>query len=135
MTYFNHWKDVPKEIWRWKDFSPQEIACHADGSLLLNEEAMDRLQKLRDDIAKPMRILSGYRSPEYNKSIGGVLKSKHMKGEAFDISMVGHNPSVFFDAAKNAGFLGFGFYPESNFMHIDLGPLRHWGRPFNGIVI
>lgn len=33
-------------------------------------------------------------------------------------------------AARAVGFLGFGFYPRSEFMHIDLGPARQWGDRF-----
>jgi len=33
-------------------------------------------------------------------------------------------------AAREVGFLGFGFYPRSGFMHIDLGPARQWGERF-----
>ncbi len=33
-------------------------------------------------------------------------------------------------AAREVGFLGFGYYPRSGFMHIDLGPARSWGEPF-----
>ena len=32
--------------------------------------------------------------------------------------------------AREVGFLGFGTYPRSGFMHIDLGPARSWGDPF-----
>jgi len=34
------------------------------------------------------------------------------------------------EAARAVGFLGFGTYPRSGFMHIDLGPARSWGEPF-----
>jgi hypothetical protein len=33
-------------------------------------------------------------------------------------------------AARDVGFLGFGFYPRSGFMHIDFGPARQWGERF-----
>ena len=33
-------------------------------------------------------------------------------------------------AAREADFLGFGFYPRSDFMHIELGPKREWGERF-----
>ena len=33
-TTFNHWRDVPERSWRWKNFSPAEIACRGSGSLL-----------------------------------------------------------------------------------------------------
>nr|WP_273500787.1 DUF882 domain-containing protein [Paracoccus sphaerophysae] len=41
--------------------------------------------------------------------------------------MANHAPVTFEAAAREVGFLGFGFYPRSGFMHIDLGPAREWG--------
>ncbi|WP_281253527.1 DUF882 domain-containing protein, partial [Pseudothioclava arenosa] len=35
-------------------------------------------------------------------------------------------------AALEVGFLGFGFYPRSGFIHVDLGPARKWGERFPG---
>ena len=123
-TLYFSWRDVPKSKWRWASFSPAEIACRGDGSIKINEEALDCLQALRDLISKPMILLSGYRSPEHNRRVGGARASKHMEGTAFDISMANHDPVAFEAAARKAGFLGFGFYPRSGFTHIDLGPAR-----------
>ena len=53
-----------------------------------------------------------------------------MEGTAFDIAMSNHNPVEFEAAARAVGFRGFGTYPRSGFMHIDLGPARSWGEPF-----
>jgi len=53
-----------------------------------------------------------------------------MLGTAFDIAMSNHDPVAFEAAGRAVGFLGFGYYPRSGFMHIDLGPARSWGEPF-----
>lgn len=53
-----------------------------------------------------------------------------MDGTAFDIAMANHDPGAFEAAARAVGFQGFGTYPRSGFMHIDLGPVRRWGEPF-----
>jgi zinc D-Ala-D-Ala carboxypeptidase len=53
-----------------------------------------------------------------------------MDGAAFDIAMSNHDPVAFEAAARAVGLLGFGFYPRSGFMHIDLGPARSWGEKF-----
>ncbi len=44
--------------------------------------------------------------------------------------MANHDPATFENAARAEGFLGFGTYPRSGFIHIDLGPARRWGDPF-----
>jgi zinc D-Ala-D-Ala carboxypeptidase len=127
---FRHFAEVPKNLWRWKNFSPAEIACRGKGELKLHPEAMDKLQALRDRLNKPLIIRSAYRSPAHNRAVGGAKASKHMDGTAFDIAMTNHDPVAFEAAARAVGFLGFGYYPRSGFMHVDLGPARSWGDPF-----
>ena len=129
-TFYDHWRDVPEKAWRWPNFSPAEIACRGTGKLLVNEPALDRLQALRDRLGKPLIVRSAYRSPEHNRAVGGATRSKHMNGAAFDIAMSNHDPVVFEAAARDVGFLGFGFYPRSGFIHVDLGPSRQWGDRF-----
>lgn len=130
MAFYQHWRNVPAATWRWPDFSPAEIACRGTGRLLVNEEALDRLQALRRAIDRPMIVNSAYRSPEHNARVGGAKKSQHLSGAAFDISMANHDPESFIAAAREAGFTGIGTYPRSNFVHIDIGAARIWGEAF-----
>lgn len=44
------------------------------------------LQPLRDRVGHQLRINSGYRCPELNRTVGGVATSQHVKGEAADIA-------------------------------------------------
>ena len=129
-TFYEHWRDVPDKAWRWTNFSPAEIACRGTGKLLINESALDKLQALRDRLGKPLIVRSAYRSPEHNRAVGGATRSKHMDGAAFDVAMSNHDPVAFEAAARAIGFLGFGFYPRSGFIHVDLGPARQWGERF-----
>ncbi len=129
-TFHRRWRDAPESAWRWPNFSPAEIACRGTGKLLINEPALDRLQALRDRLGKPLIVRSAYRSPEHNRAVGGATRSKHLDGAAFDIAMANHDPVVFETAAREVGFLGFGFYPRSGFIHVDLGPARQWGERF-----
>jgi hypothetical protein len=127
---YAHFRDVPKSVWRWGNFAPAEIACRGTGKLLINAPALDKLQALRDRLGKPLIVRSAYRSPEHNRAVGGATRSKHMEGAAFDIAMSNHDPVAFEAAARAVGFLGFGFYPRSGFIHVDLGPARQWGARF-----
>ncbi len=127
---FRHFREVPLHLWRWPNFSPAEIACRGTGQLKLHPEALDKLQALRDRLRKPLIVRSAYRSPQHNRNVGGAPRSKHMDGTAFDIAMSNHDPVAFEAAARDVGFLGFGFYPRSGFIHIDLGPARQWGERF-----
>ena len=130
MTFYQHWRNVPPNAWRWANFSPAEIACRGTGKLRVNADALDRLQALRTALGKPLIVTSGYRSPEHNRRVGGATASKHLEGTAFDISMSNHDPAAFIAAARRAGFSGIGTYPRSNFVHVDTGPARVWGDPF-----
>ncbi|SMH51144.1 D-Ala-D-Ala carboxypeptidase family metallohydrolase [Maritimibacter sp. HL-12] len=127
---YRHFRKIPQQLWRWPNFSPAEIACRGTGQLKLHPEALDKLQALRDRLGKPLIVRSAYRNPEHNRAVGGAKRSKHMDGTAFDIAMSNHDPVAFERAAREVGFLGFGFYPRSGFMHIDLGPARSWGERF-----
>jgi zinc D-Ala-D-Ala carboxypeptidase len=125
---YQNWRQVTH--WPWKNFSPRELACKGTGSILVDDVAIDALQKLRDDLGRPLVVVSAYRSQSHNRAVGGAKNSYHMRGCAFDISMVNHNPLEFEMAARKAGFTGFGYYPKSGFMHIDMGPPRVFGTPF-----
>jgi uncharacterized protein YcbK (DUF882 family) len=76
-------------------------------------------------------IISGYRSPRTNKALrrvttGVAEHSYHMQGQAIDVRLVGIRTDRFRDAALALGRGGVGYYPESNFVHIDSGYVRSW---------
>ncbi len=77
-------------------------------------------------------IISGYRSPHTNNMLrrasGGVAKrSLHMTGQAIDIRIAGTPTSVVRNAALQLARGGVGYYPRSDFLHLDTGQVRHWG--------
>ncbi len=80
-----------------QNFSLREFKCR-DGSdvpddLMKNVQLLaDNLQVLREYINKPIRVISGYRSPTYNKKIGGAKRSQHMTAKAADIKVTGMSP-------------------------------------------
>jgi uncharacterized protein YcbK (DUF882 family) len=78
-----------------------------------------------------VHIISGYRSPESNKMLNentnGVAKhSMHLEGKAIDVRIPGRDLAMLHKAALNAGGGGVGYYPDSQFVHMDTGRLRHW---------
>lgn len=79
----------------------------------------------------PLEVLSGYRSPRTNAMLrhasGGVAKnSLHMYGQAIDIRMPGYNTSRLRKIATGLRAGGVGYYPRSNFVHVDTGDVRSW---------
>ncbi|MDU9006932.1 D-Ala-D-Ala carboxypeptidase family metallohydrolase [Sedimentitalea todarodis] len=71
---------------------------------------------------KLLIVPSVHRSPENNRTVGGVTRFKHMDGAAFDIAMSNHDPLAFKAEARAMGFLRFGFYPRWDFFQADIGP-------------
>lgn len=124
---YDHYSDFPPRMWRWPSFSPREMASKREGELMIDADAMDKLQALRDKLGVPLVVVSAYRSPAHNAAVGGARNSYHMQAKAFDIAMTNHDPWVFEAAAREVGFTGFGFYRKNGFMHIDTGPAREWG--------
>lgn len=52
----------------------------------LNQLATEILQPIRNEFNNPIKVTSGYRSPQVNKAVGGSITSQHVKGEAADIT-------------------------------------------------
>lgn len=110
--------NVPENMKLSKNFTLSEFACK-DGSktVLIDYELVEKLQKLRDAVKKPVTITSGYRSVAYNKKCGGIATSNHLLGKATDIKISGMTPLEVAKLADTFGFLGIGVYPT--FTHVD----------------
>ena len=79
-----------------KNFNLSEFNKHnfaLNETVLRNIQALaNNLQVLRDEVKKPIKITSGYRSPEHNAKVGGVKSSRHITGEAADFKITGMTP-------------------------------------------
>lgn len=85
------------------------------------------------DVNEPYMLLSGYRSPETNamlrsRSRGVARNSLHMKGQAADLRVSSRSVHQLAKAAIACRGGGVGKYSRSNFVHMDSGELRTWGR-------
>ncbi len=94
---------------------------------------LDLLNRLRHQLAydRPIHVISGYRCPATNAMLAArstrVSKTSfHMRGMAIDIRMPGVALTELRDAAILLGLGGVGYYPESDFVHVDTGPVRFW---------
>ncbi len=85
----------------------------------------------RVDTRSPIQVISGYRSPATNAMLhahsDGVAKSSlHMKGLAIDIRLADVDLSRLHGAALSMTAGGVGYYPTSDFVHVDVGAVRRW---------
>ena len=83
------------------------------------------------DISEPFHVISGYRSPATNallcRNSRGVAKNSfHIKGQAVDIRLPGLHLSKLKKMAMKMKAGGVGYYPRSDFVHLDIGPVRYW---------
>lgn len=110
-------------------FKVREFACN-DGSdvILIHPDLPSVLQNIRNQFGKPIIINSGYRTPEYNKKVGGATRSQHCYGTAADIVVDGVSPASVAAAAEKAlkemdypG--GIGLY--KSFVHVDVRSNRY----------
>lgn len=76
-------------------------------------------------------IICGYRAPATNakmhqRSRGVASNSYHTRGQAVDFRLQGVSLAKIRQAAESLKNGGVGYYPKSNFIHIDTGPVRTW---------
>ena len=89
-----------------------------------------RLQSLLNTTC-PFEVISGYRSAATNaqlhaRSTGVAKASLHMRGEAIDLRVSNRGLLQVRDAARQLRSGGVGFYPRSQFVHLDIGRVRFW---------
>jgi uncharacterized protein YcbK (DUF882 family) len=85
------------------------------------------------DASEPYTLISGYRSPQTNamlrgQSSGVARNSRHMRGQAADLRLRSRSVGDIARAAMACRAGGVGRYTSSNFVHMDCGPVRNWGR-------
>ncbi len=96
----------------------------------------DLLHALLVKLGKPnatIDIVCGYRTPWSNNflrtrsEVTGVAEhSQHMLSKAIDIRIPGVSTLSLRNAALSLGMGGVGYYPTSQFVHVDVGPVRQW---------
>jgi uncharacterized protein YcbK (DUF882 family) len=109
-----------------RDFRANEIHV-IEPSLLDLLHALAR--KL--DTREPFQIISGYRSPATNamlasRSEGVARHSLHQFGKAADIRVENRDLATLHRVAVALHGGGVGYYPKSDFVHVDVGRVRYW---------
>lgn len=134
-------ENLKTAYWAEGDYLPDALADinhilrdhRNDQTLPIETPLLDLLYGLHSTLgtAQPFHIISGYRSPATNASLAansdGVAKgSLHMQAKAVDLYIEG----VPLDELRRAAIAlrggGVGYYPKSNFVHVDIGRIRSW---------
>ncbi len=110
--------------WALRDF-------HTNTTHPIDPRLLDLLASLQQklDSNEPFLLTSGYRTPETNARLvaeGAAVNSLHMRGQAADISLRGRTLSQLHSAALALRGGGVGYYPNHDFIHVDVGPVRTW---------
>lgn len=105
----------------------------ADETYPMDRNLLDLLTALQAEVdcRNAYHVISGYRSPATNaslrgKSSGVARRSYHMQGKAIDIRLSGCALADLHKAALDLKAGGVGSYAASDFIHVDVGPVRRW---------
>ncbi len=107
--------------------------CHYSGATKRIDPSLylllDRIHTRLEAGKRPLMLISGYRSPQYNRLLrargkGVAKRSYHLRGMAADIHIKGLHLERIHHTAMALAQGGVGGYPQ--FVHVDVGPVRHW---------
>lgn len=109
-----------------RDFRSGDVG-EMDPGLLDLLHALSRATASR----QPFQIISGYRSSATNETLrlrssGVASASLHLSGRAIDIRLADVPLERLRDAARSLRLGGVGYYPRSDFVHVDTGRVRAW---------
>ncbi len=111
-----------------KNFYLDEFSCKDLSDIPVNVfknilRLAEEMQKIRDYFQRSITVNSGYRSPDYNKSIGGAKQSQHLLGTAADIVVKGFSADEVANAIEGLNRIGAikigGLSRYDNFTHVD----------------
>lgn len=104
-----------------------------DAVISMDLQLLDVLHAVKSRIGRdePFHVISGYRTPKTNEllrrtSSGVVRTSLHMKGKAVDIRLPGYCTKQLRHVCIKMRSGGVGYYPKSDFVHVDTGNIRTW---------
>ncbi len=129
-TYWAEGKYINEELQRvyhlLRDFR-QDQAVKMDVALI---EALNNIYTLTG-AKQSFQVVSGYRSPTTNEMLRRrghrvAKNSYHLRGQAIDFRLPGVALSQAKKAAVSLKAGGVGYYPRSNFIHVDTGKVRYW---------
>jgi uncharacterized protein YcbK (DUF882 family) len=127
--------------WAEGEYLPEALAAvdhvlrdhRTDEIKPIDPHLLDLLYAIREELGchQAFHIISGYRSPTTNAYLRAVRRgvaehSLHMDGKAVDLRLPGWAAFSVRSVARDLRVGGVGYYPRSEFVHVDVGPIRYW---------
>lgn len=130
IVYFRNGAYIPKALTKINNF----LKDFRTGDMHpIDPALLDLLHDLRRAAGTKefFEVISGYRSPQtntilHNNSSGVASHSLHMLGKAIDVRLTSFNTGRLHKIALGFQRGGVGFYPQSDFIHLDTGRVRAW---------
>ena len=130
VTYFADGEYLPRALHEvnvlLRDFRTDDV--HA-----IDQKLLDILYEIKLATASSgtFEVISAYRSPATNEMLrekghGVAKRSMHVQGKAIDVRLTDVPTADLCDAALGLARGGVGYYPESDFVHVDTGRVRRW---------
>ncbi len=134
-------EELSAVYWESGDYLPRPLSdiniilrdYRTNEVISIDRNLLDLLHELRAKIKtqQPFHVISGYRSPKTNAFLceqhrGVVKNSLHICGKAADIRLPGYELSYVRQVAMDLKGGGVGYYPKSDFIHVDVGRVRYW---------
>ncbi|WON78219.1 YcbK family protein [Serratia sp. UGAL515B_01] len=141
LNNLNTGESIKAEFFDGRGYNREELArlnylfrdYRANKTKTIDPRLFEHLYRLQGLLGttKPVQLISGYRSIDTNNEMrehkrGVAKKSYHTKGQAMDFHIEGIQLNNIRKAALKMRAGGVGYYPRSNFVHIDTGPVRTW---------
>jgi uncharacterized protein YcbK (DUF882 family) len=130
VLYYEHGRYLPEAL----DAVNQLMRDHRSGEVTrMDPKLLDLLRQVQTRLGSTgtFEIISAYRSPATNEMLrnqgGGVAKSSlHMQGKAIDVRLSNAATKDIHQVGLDLKLGGVGYYPQSNFVHLDTGRVRWW---------
>ena len=125
--------------WRFPNFTRDEFACKCGcGFDEIDPLLVSTLQRLRDEVQRPVVVNSGCRCKSHNAAVKGSKSSQHLKGKAADIKIDGMTSREIFDVLRRLYldgelYVGYVYAINGRSVHVDVRApqsqvVRRWKR-------
>ena len=125
--------------WRFPNFTRDEFLCPCGcGFDDIDPLLVSALQRLRDEVQRPVRINSGCRCRSHNAAVKGSKSSQHLRGKAADIKIDGMTSREIFDVLRRLYldgeiYVGYVYAINGRSVHVDVRApqsqtVRGWKR-------